>query len=900
MKPIRCCLPRSSGFPDQCAPVFDYAWVAHVRRDWPEATGRWATARARFPQQSPGYTNGAVALRELRRFDEAEEVLAEATVRFPSEPAPLIEHAWLAWAQRNWPEAAARWERVRQRFPDVLEGYVRSAGALCEMWRYDEAEEVLVEGMRRFPDDCRLANDYAVLASHQGRDEEAARRFTDVRTRFPNDVRGYLGGAKSLRNSFRLREAEAMLEQAHTLIPHEPRILLEHALLPVFAPLRRDRNYEEAIGRFAALRAKFPHFEEGYLVSIRHLRDIGRYDEADAVAIAGMRLLPQSSATAVEYGHTASQRADWPEALRRYQQIRDRFPNELDGSVGLARALSCSGRPADAEELLREVIANSTAEKAVFAEYALIAVRQNDWKEALARWTDACRCFPDEKEFIHRAFDARMRLAEGESPDTVLAATDRALGSTDTTDPRAQVRDMIIQFESLGGRGIGCEFGMFQREFGAEPLGLLRWADMPYEGIVFVLENRFEGVGAPENTELFINRENVQPEYCTTDKRGFMYQRCFIYEADISHERMLKQTLRRLPYLRDKLIADLESGEKLFVWRQTDRNLTAAELDRLHRAVQSYGNNTLLYVRYQDDDHPNGTVEYDRPGLIIGYIDRFKLSRDGELSATPASASWMAICKKAYALWKSPQRTEQTPAAKVTPRSPATSSIASAAPLADVSDHELVWKFESLGGSGHGCEFGLFQRHFGAEPLGMLRWADLAPELLISALEHRFDGVGDPENTVIFVPDGGDEWWTKDTRYWMAMRSFVKAADVSLELMSKRVCQRLGFLRQKLLEDLETGSKIFVYKNMFRNLTAEELVRLHAAVKTYGDSALFYVRYEDVEHPNGTVEFASPGLMIGYIDHFAFSPENEQLSSAIDSWLSLCRRAHQIWARRSR
>ena len=42
----------------------------------------------------------------------------------------------------------------------------------------------------------------------------------------------------------------------------------------------------------------------------------------------------------------------------------------------------------------------------------------------------------------------------------------------------------------------------------------------------------------------------------------------------------------------------------------------------------------------------------------------------------------------------------------------------------------IVTQFESLGGTGHGCEFGLFQRHFGAEPLGLLRWADLSPELL--------------------------------------------------------------------------------------------------------------------------------------------------------------------------
>ena len=59
----------------------------------------------------------------------------------------------------------------------------------------------------------------------------------------------------------------------------------------------------------------------------------------------------------------------------------------------------------------------------------------------------------------------------------------------------------------------------------------------------------------------------------------------------------------------------------------------------------------LLYVRYEDPDHPNGTVELAAPGLMIGYMDRFKITVDGQLSASPPSASWLAVCKSAHALW---------------------------------------------------------------------------------------------------------------------------------------------------------------------------------------------------------------------------------------------------------
>jgi hypothetical protein len=209
---------------------------------------------------------------------------------------------------------------------------------------------------------------------------------------------------------------------------------------------------------------------------------------------------------------------------------------------------------------------------------------------------------------------------------------------------------------------------------------------------------------------------------------------------------------------------------------------------------------------------------------------------------------------------------------------------------------EIMMAFESLGGAGHGCEFGLVQRQFGAEPLGLLRWADLAPQLLCAALECEFDGVGDAENTEVFLPEGrGDHYWSRDRRFWMAQGFHIPAHKLTIEAATEQICRRHRFLRQKLLTDLREGNKIFVFKDMFRPLSNDDLSRLHAAVRNYGDNTLLYVRVEDTGHVNGTVEWVKPGLMVGYIDHFKFSPTDQFLGSSSASWAIICRNAYALW-----
>src|SRR5262249_42571883 len=116
-------------------------------------------------------------------------------------------------------------------------------------------------------------------------------------------------------------------------------------------------------------------------------------------------------------------------------------------------------------------------------------------------------------------------------------------------------------------------------------------------------------------------------------------------------DEFLATACKRLSFLARKLIADLSSGEKLFVFKITDRHMTDDELIELRRAMRSYGHNTLLYVKLTDSTHSNGSVECVDDGLIIGHIDRFYAGKNGEDLGHNYNA-WVPIIWKARSVWK--------------------------------------------------------------------------------------------------------------------------------------------------------------------------------------------------------------------------------------------------------
>ena len=198
---------------------------------------------------------------------------------------------------------------------------------------------------------------------------------------------------------------------------------------------------------------------------------------------------------------------------------------------------------------------------------------------------------------------------------------------------------------------------------------------------------------------------------------------------------------------------------------------------------------------------------------------------------------------------------------------------------------QLAVQFESLGDN---CEFGLVQRHLGAEPLGLLRFTFIELVHLLRGLRTGFAGLGDPGTTHVATEGKDREYVVRETAYGMTYHTFQYEADTSLDAIRRQQSASLNFLRRKFMEDTAAGEKIFVIKRG-DPLRPEEILPIFAALNDLGRNWLLWVVPADSAHTPGTVEVLLPGLMRGYVDRFA--PYDDAHSLSLPTWTAVCEAA---------
>jgi predicted Zn-dependent protease len=307
--------------------------------------------RLRFPSRAAASAEFLQIGLDLGRFEDLEALLATFSKVDHRNPMYEVGLARVAQGRGDTEIAIERWAEVRRKQPGLPLGYSQGAATLTQCQRTDEAQKILAEGIRRVPGDliCRL--EYAKLAEAQRQDDEAVIRWHAVRATQPgtNSLAFQLGSAglgRCLRRIGKFDEAEDLLGDVSRRYPQDIGAAME------FARVAEDRgDLPEAGQRWKQVVRRFPLKPFGYLNLARILDHEARAEEADLVALDGILRLPDNPELLVRYAEFATSRKHFAEAARRWEMLRERFPDRIDGYSRGADALAACGRTEEAAVL---------------------------------------------------------------------------------------------------------------------------------------------------------------------------------------------------------------------------------------------------------------------------------------------------------------------------------------------------------------------------------------------------------------------------------------------------------------------------------------------------------------------------------------------------------------------
>jgi tetratricopeptide (TPR) repeat protein len=302
----------------------------------------------------------------------------------------------------------------------------------------------------------------------------------------------------------------------------------------------------------------------------------------------------------------AQTRGEWDAMLACATRLCVLAPRAAVGYASVARALLELGRLDEAEDAAEQAMQRFESNPDPYVTYARVSMARTQWEEAVRRW-DAM-----EARFPAHPLAARARAQCVEKQRFLAGDTEPAEPATPPDEATAAQADFLMKFESLGPN---CEFGFLQKGFGAEPLGLLRWAGTSPEALIEALTYRFDGVGKPEQTRLTVKNSL----YFAVDLRFGLRVHTGIREGEVPPETVLEKQCKRMRFLKDRLLDDLGAQRKVFTY--APYRIGDGELAEILRGLAAYGPNTLLCVRLADADHKAGSwVAAGR--LVTGYSAR--------------------------------------------------------------------------------------------------------------------------------------------------------------------------------------------------------------------------------------------------------------------------------------
>jgi Tetratricopeptide repeat len=246
-----------------------------------------------------------------------------------------------------------------------------------------------------------------------------------------------------------------------------------------------------------------------------------------------------------------------------------------------------------------------------------------------------------------------------------------------------------------------------------------------------------------------------------------------------------------------------------------------------------------------------------------------------------------AISQRGVALWHVGESAEVIRSAPAAAQS-AEGAIVEIDQVNDAAARNLVMRYESLG---ENCELGLVQRHFAAEPLGLLRWTYCVVDTVINLLEQRLSGFGDLKSLTL-SRTSWQEYMIKEQKYGISFHTFFTKDIADEPAFLRKQSSRLSWLAEKLLTDLMESNKCFVVK-IYHPTPDLQIRRIHSLLQQYSASnKLLCISVSSEVSEGGTVINVGNGLAYGKLSRK--NPGTKKWDIPYDEWHSILETADSL------
>jgi tetratricopeptide (TPR) repeat protein len=250
-----------------------------------------------------------IALRELGRFNEAEDHAARAVELLPGSPRLRVEYAWVLNDQGKYRQAVHCAALALKTDERSVEALIARIDCLREWHKFADAEDAAAEALKVWPGEPDIHTAAAWVYGDEGLYEQALDHIAKALASDPTNIWALRSRIDLLREARRFKAAEDAADEAIGLLGQNSDVLVSAAWV------HSDQgNYKRALDLAEEAIGLDGRSSWALCSRIDFLREMRRFGDAGQAAREAMDLLPDDAAPCVAAAWVSSVQDQEPDA----------------------------------------------------------------------------------------------------------------------------------------------------------------------------------------------------------------------------------------------------------------------------------------------------------------------------------------------------------------------------------------------------------------------------------------------------------------------------------------------------------------------------------------------------------------------------------------------------------